>query len=210
MTEEIINKILKILNETYPDAATALRFSSVYELLVAVMLSAQCTDERVNKVTAELFLNQGTPEKMLELSETELEKIIFSCGLYHTKAKHILSASKDIIEKFGGQVPCEFEDLLSLDGVGRKTADVVYSVGFHGDAIAVDTHVQRVANRIGLARSLNPLGTEKQLMAAIPKNLWSKAHHLLIFHGRKICSAAKPQCGICPIEKYCEKNNLKR
>ena len=146
---------------------------------------------------------------MLTLSSSELGEKIFSCGLYKSKAEHILKASKDIIEKYGGQVPNTLESLRTLAGVGRKTANVVYSVAFNGQAIAVDTHVFRVANRIGLANAKNPLQTEKALMEIIDRNLWSKAHHYLIYLGRSYCSARKPDCENCPISKYCEKN-LKR
>ncbi|MBO4252062.1 MAG: endonuclease III [Clostridia bacterium] len=183
----------------------ALKFNSPYQLLVAVILSAQCTDERVNKVTAELFKKYDTPEKMLALSAEELEKYIFSCGLYKTKAAHILSASADIIDKFGGEVPDNPEDLRSLAGVGRKTANVVYSVAFHGNAIAVDTHVFRVSNRIGLANADDVLKTENQLMAIIDEKDWSRSHHYLIYLGRSFCSAKSPKCGECPINALCEK-----
>ena len=184
----------------------ALTFNSPYELLVAVILSAQCTDARVNKVTAELFKKYDTPEKMLTLSNRELERYIFSCGLYKTKAQHILSASKDIVGKFQGKVPNNLEDLRSLAGVGRKTANVVYSVAFHGNAIAVDTHVFRVSNRIGLAKANDVLKTEKQLMAIIDEKDWSRAHHYLIYLGRSYCKAHAFDCGACPISSLCEKN----
>ena len=183
----------------------ALKFSSPYELLVAVILSAQCTDERVNKITAVLFQKYNTPEKMLTLSEEELQKYIFSCGLYKTKAEHILSASRAIVNDFGGEVPDTLEGLRSLAGVGRKTANVVYSVAFGGAAIAVDTHVFRVANRIGLTGAKDVLGTEKGLMRILPEKDWSRAHHYLIYLGRSFCSARKPDCENCPITKYCEK-----
>ena len=183
----------------------ALKFNSPYKLLVAVILSAQCTDERVNKTTEVLFKNYNTPEKMLTLNANELEKYIFSCGFYHTKAAHILSASADIINKFGGKVPDNLEDLRSLAGVGRKTANVVYSVAFHGNAIAVDTHVFRVSNRIGLASANDVLKTEMQLMDIIDENDWSRSHHYLIYLGRSFCSAKSPKCGDCPINALCEK-----
>ena len=197
---EITDRLMK----EYPDAKPALHYSTVYELLVAVMLSAQCTDERVNKVTEVLFARADTPEKMIGLPLEELEKIIFSCGLYHSKAEHILSASRDIVEKFGGQVPGNLEDLRSLAGVGRKTANVVYSVGFHGDAIAVDTHVFRVSARIGLAKGKNPLDTEKKLMKILEQSKWYAMHHCLIYHGRRVCSARKPACEECVLADLCE------
>lgn len=197
-------EILAELERLYPDARPALHYKTPYELLVAVILSAQCTDERVNKVTEQLFKEHNTPESMLELTQEQLEKYIFSCGLYKTKAAHILSASRDIVEKFGGEVPGEHKLLKSLAGVGQKTANVVYAVAFGGDAIAVDTHVFRVSNRLGLAHSDTPEKTEKDLQAAIPKSDWSKAHHWLIFHGRRVCHSQKPDCANCTLSKYCK------
>ncbi len=195
--------ILDELERLYPGAGPALRYRTPYELLVAVILSAQCTDERVNKVTEVLFRAHNTPQSMLALSQEELEKYIFSCGFYRNKAAHILSASRDIAEKFGGQVPDNIEDLRSLAGVGRKTANVVYSVAFGGDAIAVDTHVFRVANRTELAVGNTPEKVEEGLMAAIPKEKWSKAHHLLIWHGRKVCHSQRPDCAHCTLSALC-------
>ncbi len=197
-------EILDILEELYPDAAPALKFRSPYELLVAVILSAQCTDERVNRVTAELFREHNTPQTMLLLSQEALEKYIFSCGFYHNKAAHILSASRDILEKYAGEVPSTLEELRTLAGVGRKTANVVYAVAFHGDAIAVDTHVFRVANRLGLAHGKTPEQVEAGLCAVIPKERWSRAHHLLIFHGRRVCHSRRPDCEHCAVAPLCE------
>jgi len=202
MEKKDVKTVLDILNSIYPNAQPELNYNSPYELLVAVILSAQCTDKRVNKVTNELFKEYNTPFKMVELAQEKLEKIIFSCGFYHNKAKHILSASQSIIQNFGGKVPGDLEQLRSLSGVGRKTANVVYSVAFGKNAIAVDTHVFRVANRIGLAVAKDVLKTEMQLMENIPEKRWSKSHHLLIYHGRNICKA-KPLCGVCPIKEYC-------
>ena len=204
MDKQAREQSLKILSEVYAGARPALHYNTAYELLVAVILSAQCTDERVNKVTAELFKEHSTPEKMLGLSQEELEKYIFSCGLYKSKAAHILSASRDIMEKFGGKVPESFSDLKSLAGVGQKTANVVSSVWFDKDAIAVDTHVFRVSNRLGLAKANTPLKTEEQLKEAIPKEHWSEAHHWLIWHGRKVCHSQKPDCGNCALSEYCD------
>ncbi len=192
------------LERLYPDAKPALRYTTPYELLVAVILSAQCTDERVNKVTEKLFERYSTPQAMITLTQTELEKYIFSCGFYRMKAEHILSASRDILEKFGGQVPETVEDLMSLAGVGKKTANVVYSVAFGGDAIAVDTHVFRVSNRLGLAKGDTPLKVEAGLNKAIPKEDWSKAHHWLIWHGRKVCHSQRPDCGNCTLRPFCD------
>ena len=195
---------LRILSELYKDARPALHYATAYELLIAVILSAQCTDERVNKVTAELFKEHNTPETMLLLSQEQLEKYIFSCGLYKSKAARILSATKDIVERFGGQVPESFADLKSLAGVGQKTANVVSAVWFDKDAIAVDTHVFRVSNRLGLADANTPLKTEEQLKKVIPQKDWSKAHHWLIYHGRRVCHSQKPDCGNCALREYCD------
>ena len=201
-------QILEELARLYPDAKPALQYKSPYELLVAVILSAQCTDERVNKVTDVLFREHNTPQKMLELSQEELEKYIFSCGFYHNKAAHILSASRDIIEKFAGEVPSSHEDLKKLAGVGQKTANAVYAVAFGGDAIAVDTHVFRVSNRLGLAHANTPEKTELQLKDAIPKSDWAKAHHWLIYHGRRVCHSQKPDCINCTLKDMCEFYNV--
>ena len=204
METKEIQLVLDELANLYPQAEPALKFKTPYELLVAVVLSAQCTDERVNKVTAVLFQNYDTPQKMLTLSQEELEKYIFSCGFYRNKAAHILSASRDIIEKFGGVVPSTLEDLRTLAGVGRKTANVVYAVGFGGDAIAVDTHVFRVSNRLGLAEGKTPDKVEDGLCAVIPKDTWSKAHHYLIYHGRRVCHSQKPDCENCTLKNLCK------
>ncbi len=197
-------KILETLASLYPDARPALHFASAYELLVAVILSAQCTDERVNKVTEVLFREYSTPAAMVTLSQEELEKYIYSCGFYRTKAAHILSASRDILEKFGGEVPSTLENLRTLAGVGRKTANVVYSVAFGGDAIAVDTHVFRVSNRLGLAEGKTPEEVEEGLMRALPQKEWSKAHHYLIYHGRRVCHSQKPACAVCALAAWCK------
>ena len=188
----------------YPDAKPALHYTTPYELLVAVVLSAQCTDERVNIVTEKLFQKYSTPEAMVTLSQKELEKYIFSCGFYRMKAEHILSASRDILEKFGGEVPSTIEELMTLAGVGKKTANVVYSVAFGGAAIAVDTHVFRVSNRLGLAKGSTPLAVEEELCKAIPKEDWSKAHHWLIYHGRRVCHSQKPNCAECTLQSLCD------
>ena len=199
-----IQKLLQEFEALYPDARPALEYSSPYELLVAVILSAQCTDERVNKVTRVLFEKYNTPQAMLTLSPEQLEKYIFSCGFYHNKAAHILSASQDILEKYGGNVPDNLEELRTLAGVGRKTANVVYAVAFGGDAIAVDTHVFRVSNRLGIAEGKTPDKVEDGLCAVLPKSEWSKAHHYLIYHGRRVCHSQKPDCPNCTLKEYCK------
>lgn len=197
-------KIIFTLAQLYPDAQPALKFRTPYELLVAVILSAQCTDERVNKVTEVLFKKHNTPATMLELTQEELEKYIFSCGFYRNKAAHILSASKDILDRFGGEVPSSRRELMTLAGVGQKTANVVYAVAFGGDAIAVDTHVFRVSNRLGLAKGKTPEKVEEGLTAAIDKSEWSKAHHYLIWHGRRVCHSRRPDCAACALKELCE------
>lgn len=207
MDKTTADKITEILSNLYPDAETALEFSSPYQLLVAVILSAQCTDKRVNIVTKDLFATHGTPETMLKLSQTELERYIHSCGFYRMKAQHILSATRDIIERFNGAVPETVEDLMTLAGVGRKTANVVYAVAFGGQAIAVDTHVFRVSNRLGLTDEKDPYHTEIALNGLIDRDMWRHAHHFLINHGRQICHARKPECGICPLTAYCRYYN---
>ncbi len=199
-----VKGVLDELARLYPDAVPALKFNSAYELLVAVILSAQCTDERVNKVTAVLFEKHNTPEKMITLTQEELEKFIFSCGFYRNKAAHILSASRDILDKFGGEVPSTLEEMRTLAGVGQKTANVVYSVWFGGDAIAVDTHVFRVSNRLGISEGKTPAKVEEGLCAVIPKELWSKAHHYLIYHGRRVCHSQKPDCTSCTLKEFCK------
>ena len=205
-----VSEIVEILIKEYPDSTPALKYTTPFELLVAVILSAQCTDERVNLVTAKLFERYSTPQQMVTLSQKELERYIFSCGFYHNKALHIISSAKDIMQKYGGEVPSSLEELQTLAGVGRKTANVVYSVAFGGDAIAVDTHVFRVSNRIGLANAKTPLDTEKQLMARLPKEKWSHMHHAIIFHGRRVCSARNPKCEACVVSSLCRYNNSKK
>jgi endonuclease III len=199
-----VDDILKILDETYPEAKCALNFNSPYELLISTILSAQCTDVRVNKVTSELYKEFNTPEKMVTLTEEELANKIRSCGFYRNKSKNILATSRAIIENFNGEVPSTMEDLLKLPGVGRKTADVVLSNAFGIPAIAVDTHVFRVSNRIGIGKGNTPIKVEEDLMRNIPKDKWSRAHHYLIWHGRKICKSRKPDCDHCPVAPYCE------
>lgn len=192
------------LEKLYKGAKPALLYNSPYELLVAVILSAQCTDERVNKVTRVLFEKCNTPQSMLTLTQAELEKYIFSCGFYRMKAAHILSASQDILDKFGGEVPQTVEELMTLAGVGKKTANVVYAVAFGGDAIAVDTHVFRVSNRLGLVKENTPLKVEEALNKVIPKADWSSAHHWLIWHGRKVCHSQRPDCENCTLAIWCD------
>lgn len=194
----------KKLDNIFPEPKCELEYNSVYQLLVAVILSAQCTDKRVNIVTKELFKNYGTPEQMLSLSQEELEDKIHSCGFYHNKAKSILSMSKDLIEKFNGEVPNDLDKMMSLAGVGRKTANVVFSEAFKGDAIAVDTHVLRVSNRLGFVKTDNPYKCELALMKLFDKSRWGKLHLQLVHFGRYICKAIKPKCDECPFTNFCD------
>ena len=203
MDKHLVKDILDALDKLYPNPTTALRYRTPFQLLIATILSAQATDKQVNKVTEVLFKDYGTVQKMHDMSLQQLQQYIKGCGLYKTKAKNIKKTCEMIIEKFNGRVPDDLEQLQKLPGVGRKTANVVLSNAFGKDAIAVDTHVFRVANRIGLANSKSVLETEKQLMKNIPKDKWSKAHHWLIYHGRNICKARNPLCNQCPIKDMC-------
>ena len=198
------SKITNYLNELFPEPYCELKFNSTFELLIAVILSAQCTDKRVNETTKVLFQKYNTPQQFASVSQEELEKLIHSCGFYHNKAKSIISASKDIITKFKGEVPDTIEKLITLAGVGKKTANVVYSVGFGGDALAVDTHVLRVSNRLGLANTLNPLKCEQELTKKFPKNIWSKLHYQMVLFGRYKCKAIKPICNECKLKDICK------
>ena len=199
-----VRAILKELERAYPVAETALRHDSPYQLLVATILSAQCTDERVNQVTAELFRDHGDPDSILELSREELESYIRSCGLYRNKAKNILAASRRLVDVHGGRVPDDRDELMSLPGVGRKTANVVLA-NVHGvQTIAVDTHVFRVSRRLGLAHGRTPLEVEQELMETLPRAAWAGTHHRLILHGRAICHARRPACGECPLTRWCD------
>lgn len=195
---------LEKLDKLIPEPKCELEYGSPYELLVAVILSAQCTDKRVNKVTKELFVDYNTPEKMIKLSQEEVEEKILSCGFYHNKAKNILSMSRDLLEKFNGQVPNDLEKLQTLAGVGRKTANVVFAEAFKGNAIAVDTHVLRVSNRLGFVKTDNPYICEKALMERFDKNVWGKLHLQLVLFGRYNCKSQKPLCKQCPFTKRCE------
>ena len=194
---------LRILEETYRGAIPQLKFDSVFELLIAVILSAQCTDKRVNQVTQILFPIANTPEKILQLGQSRLEEIIKPCGLSRSKAKHIVATAQILIDNYDGEVPSDFDELIKLPGVGRKTANVVTSVAFKNPAIAVDTHVFRLANRMKLAEGNTPLEVELGLQKIIPREKWSDAHHWLIWHGREICKARNPKCGDCPLSKVC-------
>lgn len=201
--------ILASLEETYKGTETALNYNSPFELLVAVVLSAQCTDERVNKITARIFPRLNTPEKMGALSQEQMEAEIRDCGLYHAKAKNLLSACHMLVEKFNSTVPSTIPELMELPGVGQKTANVVANIVYGVPAIAVDTHVFRVSHRLQLAKGKDPLETQKELEKLIPIDKWGQAHHWLIWHGRKICKARNPLCKDCMLLEMCpfkEKN----
>lgn len=203
--EEKNRMILEGLEAAYPDAKPALHYQNPFELLVAVLLSAQCTDERVNIVTKELFYRAPDPYAMAALGEDNIREIIKSCGLYKNKAKNIANLSEILVAEHKGQVPSEREALEALPGIGRKSANVVMNVCFDIPAIAVDTHVFRVSRRLGLSQGKDVLAVEKDLMAAIPKEKWGSAHHWLIFHGRRVCKAQRPLCEDCPLGDICPK-----
>ncbi|RNC29341.1 MAG: Ultraviolet N-glycosylase/AP lyase [Candidatus Dichloromethanomonas elyunquensis] len=203
MPTHSVDSILEILSDTYPDAVCELHYRNPFELLIATILSAQTTDQRVNEVTSVLFARYPTPQKMLELSPDELEKIIQKIGLFRTKAHHILETCKILIRNYQGQVPQELDQLMKLPGVGRKTAGVVLANAFGIPALPVDTHVLRVSNRLGISHHKDPFQAEKDLTAVIPRERWLDAHHQMIYLGRRICSAKKPQCSACPLKDLC-------
>ena len=196
--------IVKTLNEMFPDAKAELDFTNHFELLIAVVLSAQTTDIAVNKVTPALFKQFGTPEKLMNAKQEEVEDLIKAIGLYRTKAKNIINLSKILHENFNSEVPSKRSDLESLPGVGRKTANVVLSNAFNQNYIAVDTHVARVSKRLGIAQeSDNVLTVEKKIEAYFEKKDLMKLHHQLIFFGRYHCTARNPKCEICPLQSVC-------
>jgi endonuclease-3 len=203
MDSDNISRILEILKREYGNTTTALTFNNRFQLLISTILSAQTTDRQVNKITETLYLEYPDAISLLKVSQPELENKIKSIGLYRSKAKNILATCKILIDKYNGEVPQTREELVKLPGVGRKTANVVLSVGFNQDAITVDTHAFRVSNRIGLANAPDVEKTEFQLMESVPKNEWSAAHHWLIWHGRLVCKAQNPMCGQCCISHYC-------
>jgi endonuclease-3 len=206
--EQRIRKIIETLEQEFPEARIRLNHSNPFELLVATILSAQCTDERVNIVTNQLFAEYRTPQDFANIEPAELEKRIYSTGYYKSKAKHIIMSSKEILEKFNGEVPNTMDDLLQLPGVGRKTANVVLSHSFNTPGIVVDTHVTRIANRLGLVATRDAKKIEFVLREIVPKSKWVLFTHLLIAHGRKYCAARKPRCKECPINHLCPSANL--
>lgn len=192
------------LERAYPDAKCALNYTTPFQLLIATILSAQCTDVRVNMVTENLFQKYKGPEDYAALTPEILQEDIQQLGLFRAKSENIVATSRMLLEMFNGEVPKTQDELVQLPGVGRKTANVVLSNAFGIPALAVDTHVQRVSNRIGMANSMNPDRTERQLCQRIPQKLWSQAHHWLIHHGREICSARNPKCDVCPVQAHCQ------
>jgi endonuclease-3 len=203
LTKATCLKVVEILNEMYPDAKAELDFKNPFELLVATVLSAQCTDVRVNEVTKVLFKEAPDVVSLDQMPLETLAEIIRSCGLYKSKSKNLKETARLIIEKYDGLVPKTIDELTTLPGVGRKTANVVVSNAFGTPAIAVDTHVFRVSNRIGLVHEKNVENTEEALMKVVPRTLWTKTHHTIIFHGRRVCKARKPDCESCQLSEIC-------
>ena len=209
VTKKIKERQIEILEQIYAGAKPELIYSNPFELLIAVILSAQCTDKRVNITTARLFAKAPDAQSIVDMGVEALEREIRDCGLFRSKAKNIMATCRTLVEEFDGKVPENFDTLLKLPGVGRKTANVVSSVAFNRPAIAVDTHVFRISNRLKLATGETPMEVEQGLMKAIPKEKWSDAHHWLIWHGRKICKARKPLCAECPLAAVCPSNEMK-
>ena len=204
MQEENIKNIREVLANKYPVPDTALNFETPFQLLIATILSAQTTDTQVNKVTSKLFDKYSSPQDFASLNKEKLEDEIHSIGLYRNKSKYIIEASQKIIDDYSGEVPADFDELLTLPGVGRKTASVVTYAAFSLPAFPVDTHVFRVSNRLGLADSDNRDEVEFQLREVIPKDEWGDMHHRLIFHGREVCQARNPRCYECSLRNYCQ------
>ena len=203
MKNKKIEFIYDYLKSLFEGATSELNFGNAYELLVAVILSAQCTDKRVNLVTPSVFLKYPTPNELKNAKLEELEELIHSCNYYKNKAKNLISCASGIVEKFEGRVPNNVEDLMTLAGIGKKTANVIYSVGFGGQAIAVDTHVLRVSNRLGLSNSSNPLVVEQDLQKLVDKSVWTEVHYMLVLFGRYYCTARSPKCASCKLKDIC-------
>ena len=198
-------KVIKILKNYYPDAKCSLDFSTPFEMVVATILSAQCTDDRVNKTTPSIFPYYSTPKDFAEMDIQELEKLIHPCGFYKNKAKNIKACAQKLIDDFNAEVPKTAEELMSLPGVGRKTANVVLLEAFGIiEGIAVDTHAKRISNLIGFSKENDPIKIEQDLLKIFPKEYLKDINHLLVWHGRNICVARKPQCKTCPVRDYCE------
>ena len=220
LSSKKVNEILDLLKAEYPEAGCALEHVNVFELLICVVLSAQTTDASVNRVSPDLFAKYPDAQALAGASQSDVEEIIRTIGMYKTKSRNIISLAQALCEKHNGQVPENYDALVALPGVGRKTANVVLAVGFGHQKIAVDTHVFRVSHRIGLATEetsgtsaknageKNVVATEKELMKILPEDRWTEAHHSLIWHGRNCCTARNPKCGSCPINKQCRKNGV--
>lgn len=196
--------IYRYLKSLFDEPRCELNFRNNYELLIAVVLSAQCTDKRVNIVTPDLFAKYPTPQALAKANVKDVENLIHSCGFYHNKAKNIINACIDIVSRFNGQVPSKFNELVSLSGVGRKTANVIVSTAFGQAAIAVDTHVLRISNRLGICNSDKPLVCEKQLQKYVPQDKWAEFHYLVVLFGRYHCKAIKPECDKCKLKELCK------
>jgi endonuclease III len=197
-------RILDLLEEAHPEATCALHYKNAFQLVVATILSAQCTDERVNMVTPALFRRFPTPAALAAADPAEVEEIIRSTGFFRAKAKSLIGCARALDEQHGGKVPRQLDALVKLPGIGRKTANVVLGHAYDiAEGVAVDTHVLRVSNRLGLARGDDPISVEQQLMALVPQERWTRVTDLLIFHGRKICDARRPACGACPVFALC-------
>lgn len=202
--QERVIKIIKILRKEYPNVKTALHFRTPFELLVATILAAQCTDERVNKITPELFAKYPTVEHFARAEQKELEKDIRSTGFFRNKARNIIALAQKLLKDYQGRVPDSMEELVKLPGVARKTANIVLSSAFRkAEGIAVDTHVRRLSERLGLSQQGQPEKIEKDLMAIVPREEWLDFNYLLVEHGRKICQARKPKCPDCPLRELC-------
>ena len=202
-TEDVIN-IIKILKNAYPDARCSLDFRSPFELGIAVMLSAQCTDERVNKTTPSIFEKYNTPKDFIDMDIKTLEDLIHPCGFYKTKAKNIKAYSKKILEDYNGNVPQTIDELITLPGIGRKSANVIMLEAFNNPVgIAVDTHAKRISNKLGLSSNSDPSKIEQDLLKIIPNEYYKDVNHLLVWHGRNTCMARNPKCDKCPVSKYC-------
>lgn len=198
-------EIVKILKEYYPDATCSLDFTTPFEMVIAVMLSAQCTDERVNKTTPLLFSKYNTPKALANVDIGELEEIIHPCGFYKNKSKNIKLCSQKLLDDYNGIVPNNMEDLQKLPGVGRKSANVIMLEAFDNPmGIAVDTHARRISNKLGLSKQTDPEKIEQDLLSKIPKEYYKDINHLLVWHGRNVCIARNPKCEICPVNKFCE------
>ena len=205
MNKENAKEIVRLLRKAYPDATCSLDFKTPFQLVVAVMLSAQCTDERVNKTTPKLFERCKTVEDFANIDIKELEELIHPCGFYRNKAKNIKLCSKQILENFNGEVPHTMEELTSLSGVGRKSANVILLEVFGiANGIAVDTHAKRISNLTGLSNKKEPAKIEQDLIKIFPKESLKDINHLFVWHGRNTCIARHPKCDICPINKFCK------